>query len=66
MAESRKNTAIARLAAYLLLVCCAPILGFTAVLDIGYAVTGHLIMAFLWGFIFGPILMAGVIWLASK
>lgn len=56
---------LGNLAGYLLAVIAAPVLGFTAILDIAYIATGHPIKALLWMFVFGPTILVGVCFLSE-
>lgn len=53
------------IAAYILAIITAPILGFTAVMDIGYAMAGQPVWALLWIFLFGPACMFGLFYLSG-
>jgi len=54
------------LGGYLLLVLLAPGLGFTAVCDFGYLLTGEPKLAALWMFVVGPACMGGFIWVTDR
>lgn len=54
------------IAAYILAVVAAPMLGFTAVLDIGYAICGEPLWALLWIFVFGPACLLGLFYFAER
>jgi hypothetical protein len=62
----RRVKFLSYVAAYILAVVTAPILGFTAVMDIGYAVAGEPLWALLWVFLFGPACMFGLFYLSER